>query len=206
MLVGTIDTSIHRHNPYAVKAESHQTPDAIDKADDASKMESQKILGASNEPHDEYIPNGDKPSETPGIYRPETDINGQQKIVFDKPDSSEISEQSDTVQGKDNGALSKIASDQTKDDENSKEKDGLEKSSDEKQGLWCTVNTDNVDAEIKKLKEEKQQIEQQLKRTDDENKCKELKKQLSQIESELSAKDNDAYKKQHATYSYSAAE
>lgn len=219
MLVGTVDTSIYQHNPYKIKTESRQAPDAIDKADDASKVGSQKISGESNEPHDEYIPSGDKTSKTPGIYRLETDKNGQQKIVFDKPDSPEKSEQSDTAQGKDNGGSSKVApdqtedngnspkvaSDQSKDDENSKGKDGPEKSGDKKHGLWCTVNTDKVDAEIKKLKEEKQQIERQIKRTDDENKREDLKKQLSQVESELSAKDNDAYRKQHATYTYSAA-
>ena len=219
MLVGTLDTNIYQHNPYEMKTESHQTPDATDKADDVSKVESQKKSGESNEPHDEYIPSGDKARETPGVYRPETDTNGQLKIVFDKPDSPEIGEQSDPVQGKDNGGSSKVAPEQTedngnsqkvapdqsKDDENLKEKDGPEKSDDKNHGPWCTVNTDKVDAEIKKLKEEKQQIEQQIKRTDDENKCKELKKQLSQIESELSAKDNDAYRKQHAAYTYSAA-
>lgn len=219
MLVGTVDAGIYQHNPYEMKTESHQTPDATDKADDASKKKSQKILGESNEPHDEYIPSGDQASKTPGIYRPETDKNGQQKIVFDKPDSPEKSEQSDTAQGKNNGGSSKVtpnqtedngnspkvAPDQSKDDENSKEKHGPEKSGDKKHGLWCTVNTDKVDAEIKKLKEEKQQIEQQIKKTGDENKCKELKKQLSQIESELSAKDNDVYRKQHATYTDSAA-
>ncbi len=73
-------------------------------------------------------------------------------------------------------------------------------------GGWCTVNTDKVDAEIKKLKEEKQQIEQQIKRTDNDDKCKELKRQLSQIESKLSAKDNEGYRKQHATYTYSTGE
>ena len=205
MLVGTVDTNIPQQNPYAVKTESRQTPGAADKADAVSKVKPQKISGESNEPHDEYIPSGDKASKTPGIYRLETDKNGQQKIVFDKPDLPEKSEQSDTAQGKDNGNSPKVAPDQSKDDENSKEKDGPEKNGDKKHGLWCTVNTDKVDAEIKKLKEEKQQIERQIKRTDDENKYKELKKQLSQIESELSAKDKDAYRKQHASYTYSAA-
>ena len=219
MLVGTVDTSIYQHNSYKMKTESHQAPAATDKAADASKVESQKISEKLNEPHDEYIPSGGRASETPGIYRLETDKNGQQKIVFDKPDSPEKNEQSDTAQEKDNGGSSevapehtenngnspKVAPDQSKDDANSKEKDGPEKSGDKKHGLWCTVNTDKVDSEIKKLKEEKQQIERQIKRTDDENKCRDLKKQLSQIESELSVKDNDAYRKQHATYTYSAA-
>ena len=203
MLIGTVDNTIHQQNSYTTKTENRQTLDAIDKADDASKVESQKLSGALNEPHDEYIPSGDKPNETPGIYRLEKDENGQQKIVFDHPDSPERSEQPGTAEKKANGDLPGAAPDQTKDGESPEKKDGPEKSGNKKGEMWCTVNTDNVDIEIKKLKEEKQQIEQQLKSTrDDEDKRKELEKRLSQVESELSAKDSDAYRKQHATYTY----
>ncbi len=66
----------------------------------------------------------------------------------------------------------------------------------------CTMNTDMVDREIKKLKEQKQQLEQQIKATaGDEEKVKELEKKLSQIEGELSQKDNDTYRRQNAVIS-----
>lgn len=189
MLIGSVDNTISHQNPYANKAENRQT---ADKTDTASKVESSRLSGALNEPHDEYIPNGDKPEKSPGIYRLEKDETGKQKIVFDRPNSAEKKEQ--------HGELPEVASDQNKDGEEPEKEDGPEKSGDKKKGIWVTANTDKVDAEIKKLKEEKQQLEQQLKRVhDDEDKRKDLEKRLSQVEAELREKDNDAYRKQHLT-------
>ena len=218
MLVGTVDTSIHQYDLYAANEENRKTSDAIGKADNASKDGAQKISETLNEPHDEYSPSGNKPSETPGIHQVEANENSKQTIAPDQPSSQEKSEPSGTAQDKDNdsspeiapdatndnGNSPKVAPDPTKDGKDPPKKDGPEKSG-KKHGLWCTVNTDGVDAEIKKLKEEKQQIEQQIKSADNEDKTKELKRQLSQIEAELSTKDNDAYRRQHATYTYSAA-
>lgn len=63
----------------------------------------------------------------------------------------------------------------------------------------CTTNTDQVDAEIKKLREEKRQIIQQLKKADENaDKQADLERRLAQLDAELQAKDNDAYRKQHA--------
>lgn len=62
-----------------------------------------------------------------------------------------------------------------------------------------TVDTDQVDREIEKLKEQKKQLEQQIKAASaDEEKVKELEKELSRIEGELSQKDNDTYRRQNA--------
>ena len=66
----------------------------------------------------------------------------------------------------------------------------------------CTANTDEVDREIKKLKEQKQQLEQKINAAaGDEEKVKELEKKLSQVEGELSQKDNDTYRRQNAVFS-----
>lgn len=66
----------------------------------------------------------------------------------------------------------------------------------------CTTNTDQVDREIKRLKEQKQQLEQQIKAAfGDEKRVKELEKKLSRIEGELSQKDNDTYRRQNAVIS-----
>lgn len=63
----------------------------------------------------------------------------------------------------------------------------------------CTTDTDQVDREIKQLREKKKQLEQQLERAaGDEKKCRELEKQLAQINAELAHKDNDTYRRQHA--------
>ena len=54
------------------------------------------------------------------------------------------------------------------------------------------------------MKEKRTQLEKRLQGTPaDENQLEDLKKELSQLEAELSAKDNDAYRKQNATYTFS---
>ena len=66
----------------------------------------------------------------------------------------------------------------------------------------CTANTDQVDREIKKLKEKQQQLEQQIKSASgDEEKVRELEKKLAQVEMELGQKDNDTYRRQNASFS-----
>lgn len=65
----------------------------------------------------------------------------------------------------------------------------------------CVGNTDQVDREIRELKEKKQKLEQQIKEASgDEQKTKELENQLAQVERELTQKDNDTYRKQHSTF------
>lgn len=76
---------------------------------------------------------------------------------------------------------------------------GPERAREKKQ---CTTNTDQVDQEIKQLREKKKQLEQQLERAvGDEKKCRELEKQLAQINAQLAHKDNDTYRRQHASTS-----
>lgn len=64
----------------------------------------------------------------------------------------------------------------------------------------CTGNTDAVDREIEKLREKREKLEKQLSSETDEAKIRELERKLSQVESELRQKDNDAYRRQHATF------
>ena len=62
-----------------------------------------------------------------------------------------------------------------------------------------TGNTDNVDREIKRLKEEKKSLEQQIRASaGDKEKVEEIKKKLSKIEEELRQKDNDTYRRQNS--------
>ncbi len=61
-----------------------------------------------------------------------------------------------------------------------------------------TVNTDDVDREIRQLKVQKQKLESRLQSEQDEQKKNELRDELKSIESMLSFKDNDAYRKDHA--------
>ena len=61
------------------------------------------------------------------------------------------------------------------------------------------AKTDNVDAEIQKLKNKKLKLEQQISVATNPN--ADLQKQLAQIENELRQKDNDTYRKAHAQFS-----
>ena len=71
-----------------------------------------------------------------------------------------------------------------------------------KSGEKCVGNTDQVDREIKRLKEKQQQLEQQIQSAaGDEQKVRELEKKLAQVEGELRQKDNDTYRRQNSSFS-----
>ena len=61
-----------------------------------------------------------------------------------------------------------------------------------------TVDTDQVDREIERLKQKKQALEQQLRTAQNEQQREALERELQMIESALSFKDNDTYRKQNA--------
>jgi len=90
-------------------------------------------------------------------------------------------------------------------DENGRKKvffDDPRKAGEEKPAEKCTGSTDEVDREIKELKEKKKELEQQIRAAaGDEKKVKELEGKLAQVESELSQKDNDTYRRQHTNFS-----
>lgn len=65
-----------------------------------------------------------------------------------------------------------------------------------------TANTDQVEREIRELKEKRRQLEQQIRSAGtDRHKAGELEKKLAQVESEISRKDNDTYRRQHVQFS-----
>lgn len=98
--------------------------------------------------------------------------------------------------GQDENGNPKVLYDDPKKPANT-EKDRAPETSEEK----CTGNTDQVDREIKQLKEKKKQLEQQIRTVSgDEEKRRELEKILAQVESELSQKDNDTYRRQHSVF------
>ncbi len=65
----------------------------------------------------------------------------------------------------------------------------------------CTCNTGKVDREIEKLKRKREELESRIHSETDGVKIRELEKELARVENELRQKDNDAYRRQHATYS-----
>ena len=70
----------------------------------------------------------------------------------------------------------------------------------DKASQTTTMDTNNVDREIEKLKNKKAQIEQQLYSVG-ETKKKELEQELRQVEAELAQKDNDAKRRKNAVVS-----
>lgn len=123
-----------------------------------------------------------------GIYRLSEDEDGNPEILFD------VSDRVNKGSDKPCGAEELMA-----DEEISQKAGGSASPKEEPETTQCTMNTDKVDAEIKKLKEEKKQIIQQLRKTGgDSEKQADLETRLSQLEAELQVKDNDTYRKQHA--------
>lgn len=112
----------------------------------------------------------EKPSPT-GIYQLGRDKDGKPKIVFDSQQNT-----------------SKPSEEAAKTVE------------DEKENETCTVNTNKVDSEVKKLKNKITTLKQQIAKASD-NERENLEKQLEQLESELSMKDNDSYRRQHSSSS-----
>lgn len=128
---------------------------------------------------DEYVHSKEQ-EDAAGIYSLSKDEEGNPKIDFDNPEEQ----------------MDKTAPDEVKDPA----------SKEEPQETKCTVDTGKVDAEIKKLKEKQQNIQQKLSQLPaDSDKRAELEKQLANVEMEISTKDNDAYRKQNASYTNSDA-
>ena len=75
------------------------------------------------------------------------------------------------------------------------------KPSDAPKAERCTGNTDQVDREIKRLKQRKETLERQISAQTDEVKIRELERKLAQVERELAQKDNDTYRRQHTVFS-----
>lgn len=142
---------------------------------------------------DEYVPEGEKKRESYGRYWLGKDEDGGPKIYFDDPEAAEDTPAAPKTAG------APEAEDPEK-DENPKApgkaappgKGGKEEK--------CVGNTDAVDREIKRLKEKREKLEAKLSRETDETKREALERQLSQVENELRQKDNDAYRRQHSTF------
>lgn len=133
---------------------------------------------------DEYAP--EEKQEPFGRYWMGKEKDGKPKIYFENPERIESTpEEQKDISESDGGTAAA-------------EEDGSEKNV-----KRCTVSTDKVDREIEKLKKQKQELEQRLNRETDETKVKDLEDRLAQIEKELSQKDNDTYRRQHATYTFS---
>lgn len=133
----------------------------------------EKFFGREPVLKDEYISREEQDLRPSGLYRFSQNEKGCPKVLFEDPKK----------------AVS----------QNQKESNGISLAESEKGGEKCSVNTDQVDREIKRLKEKKEALEQQIRmHSDDEKEVRELEEKLEQVERELSRKDNDTYRKQKA--------
>lgn len=171
----------------AAKAGGAQGEERAQKSANASE----KAQGQKTAQQDAYISSaasGEKPN---GLYYVGQDENGNKKVYFNDPkkaDKAEKNEQPERMPDDfDKDKDQKAPRVNGKDPDNGEEK--------------CVGNTDEVDREIRELKEKKKKLEQQLKQASgDEEKTKELENKLAQVERELSQKDNDTYRRQHSKF------
>lgn len=165
----------------AEKAQAHEKVNEAMPQKAAETAGTKDGASADAKRFDTFEKRGDSAPNPAGIYRLGEDENGNPKILFEKPEQEEKS-----------GG------------EPSEPEEAPKSERDKEAGdTKCTVNTDRVDAEIKKLKQEKQETERRLQAEEDTDKRVKLEQQLKSLEMELQTKDNDAYRKQHASYTYS---
>ncbi len=180
----------------------------------------EKVAKTSENFVDRYEKSDDLSSlEEAGIYSLGKDENGNPKIVSGKSEASNShvfsggSEYASEAEKLDETAKedkpeevpgeedASERSAEAEDDESGKAVEGSSKDGGKRKG---TINTDGVDAEIRKLKQEKQQIQQSLQRAAGDDASREsLQKRLEMIESELKIKETDTYRKQHSIYTES---
>lgn len=79
--------------------------------------------------------------------------------------------------------------------------DKLDKKKSTAEPETTTADTNNVDVEIRKLKERLEALKQKLAQVNDNPQQQaQLQKQISQTESELRIKDTDSYRRQHTLF------
>lgn len=64
----------------------------------------------------------------------------------------------------------------------------------------CTANTDEVDQELKRLRERREELTRRLSSETDEARARALERELAQVERQLSQKDNDSYRRRHTKF------
>lgn len=131
---------------------------------------------------DEYRP--EEPGEPTGRYRPERDPDGTLRIRVDGPEAPG------------EGAAPAGAGEPDR----SGEEAAPEKEAPGEGEGRCTCNTDRVDREIEALKKRQAQLERQLRGERDGERAEALQRELTRISGELAQKDNDAYRRQNASY------
>ncbi len=164
-----------------------------EKAKETQKEESvEKESDKMPDLQDRYISSEKSGAKPSGLYRLGQDEAGRKKVLFDNPQKADKADENmqSGVKGNNPEKGNEVKQPKAKSDNPGKA------------GEKCTGNTDQVDREIKELKEKKKELEQQIQSASgDEKKVKELENKLAKVEGELRQKDNDTYRRQHAAFS-----
>lgn len=119
---------------------------------------------------DEYLP--EEKQEPIGRYWLGKDEEGQPKVFMDDPQKARPASPAGAPEKDEPGKKTEI----------------------------CICDTDKVDREVEKLKKKQEELKQAVATETDPARAQEQQKKLGRIEHELGQKDNDAYRRQHASY------
>lgn len=151
-----------------------RTPGSVTEVEKPQKAQNEEARAAAPKPRmDEYVP--EEAREPSGRYWLGRDEDGSPKVFFDDP-----ARLSDGPERPENGRPEKAAP--SRKTEN------------------CRCDTDEVDQEIEKLKQKQESLERQIGSEPDERARERLEQELARVEVELRQKDNDAYRRQHSTF------
>lgn len=180
-----ISNNVSRPVPAPALREAEKVREAVSPASPQEK-------GPLKPVKDEYLP--EEKREPCGRYWLGKDESGSPKIYFDDPEAKDAA--APEAPG---AAGAPKAESPEKDQEPEAPKKAAPPDKGDKEEK-CVCNTDEVDREIRKLKEKKEKLEVRLDRETDETRREALERQLAQVENELRQKDNDAYRRQHSTF------
>lgn len=137
---------------------------------------------------DEYVPEGEKRREPYGRYWLGKDQDGSLKVCFDDPEAKDAASPASPE-----AAAPPKAEEPEKDEEPAPPGKGGEEEK-------CTADTDEVDRELKRLREKREELARRLSSETGGERARALERQLAQVENELRQKDNDAYRRRHTKF------
>lgn len=143
---------------------------------------------------DEYVPEGEKKREPYGRYWLGKDQDGSLKVCFDDPEAKDAASPASPE-----AAAPPKAEEPEKDEEpGAPGKPAPPGRSGEEEK--CTADTDEVDRELKRLREKREELARRLSSETGGERARALERKLAQVEGDLAQKDNDAYRRRHTKF------
>lgn len=200
------------HTSAHMQGAGSQSISHLSTASSAERMDSEKIKTApAAEPPvpaprmDEYIPEGERACDAPGLYQIVPDEDGRRSIAFDEFSQTGAHKAKHSDPAGENGEAAGEGIREMKQHERKAAPDAPNApdgpDADEPRKQTCTTDTDKVDAEIRRLREKLEKLQQQLSGTGNQpQEQRRLEQQIAQVQQELQAKDTDSYRRQQAEY------